>query len=201
MIRWSLKVTIRWHFCVTPGVFRELALTGCLYECSVDAVNPHSPGGRRYVSVAGELRDALGEHGKAAGRPWKARVSTEVIRHGPGKSMPAVRIELDEDEARALARLISTAARCPGGDPGQVRSAAPTLLSVPEAARLTGHPEGTIRAWVCRKGPQRNPFPRPVPGNSGDRMRFDQLEVEAWMAGRTKPPAQRRPSAAEDKAT
>jgi predicted DNA-binding transcriptional regulator AlpA len=99
---------------------------------------------------------------------------------------------MDEDEARALARLISAAAGCPGGDPGQVGSAAPTLLSVPEAAGLTGHPDSTIRAWVCRKGPQRNPFPRPVPGSSGDRMRFDQLEVEAWMAEQTKLSAQRR---------
>jgi predicted DNA-binding transcriptional regulator AlpA len=174
-------------------------LTGYQFGCSVYAVNPDSPESRRRVTAAGELREALSEHGQAVKRAWAADVSTVPLgsRDRSVKSRSVIRIDLDEDEARALARLIRAAARCPGGDPGQVGSAPPALLTVKKVARLTGHPESTIRAWLCLKNrPKRNPFPRPVPRSSGEPTRFDQLEVEAWIA--REPPARQRPPIAED---
>jgi excisionase family DNA binding protein len=162
-------------------------------------VNPDSPQNHRRLTAAGELREALNEHGDAAVRPWTATVST--VPAGPrdraARAKPVIRIDMCEDEARALARLISAAARCPGGDPAQSGPASPALLTVKQAAQLTGHPESTIRAWLCLKNrPKRNPFPRPVPRASGDHIRFSQSEIDAWIA--RQPPARRRPPAPDD---
>jgi predicted DNA-binding transcriptional regulator AlpA len=144
---------------------------------------------------------ALTEHGKAAGREWAAAIDTvpDGPGTGPGKPRWVVRMDMPLEEAQALARLISAASRCPAGDPGQVKPAPPATLSVAQAARYTGYSKGTIRAWVCRGGgrPKRNPFPLPVAGSS-DPIRFDQLEVEAWL-DRQKARRQ-RPSDAQDQA-
>ena len=162
-------------------------------------MNSDSPQSHRRVTAAGELREAFREHGKAVKRAWAADVST--VPPGPRdrsvNSKPVIRIDLNENEARALAHLIRGAAACPGGDPGQAGSAPPALLSIKKAARLTGHPESTIRAWLCLKNrPKRNPFPRPVSRSSGDPIRFEQLEVEAWIA--REPPGRRRSPIAEE---
>lgn len=102
----------------------------------------------------------------------------QPARQASARFTAAVRIDLDRDDARALAGLISAAAQSAGN---RARSGASGgLLGTEAVARLIGYAPSTIRAWLARSLPRDNPFPQPERHLA--RNHWQLTQIKAWQA-------------------
>jgi predicted DNA-binding transcriptional regulator AlpA len=196
----AMESNVTISFLLASCDFAVGLLTGPAPNRSVSAVN-RGQRDRRLVrpSPATELREAFAEYARIAGRRWNARITSlpKPAAQASPQSCAAVRIDLDADDACALASLVSAAAR--EATAQTVARSSAGLLGTVAVARLTGYAPSTIRAWLARSLPRDNPFPRPEKDLSRNHWQLSAIsaweERQALLAAqqRKKAPKRRRP--------
>jgi hypothetical protein len=140
------------------------------------------------LDPAEELRAAFGQYATATGWPWK--VSIRPLSPS-GKSAaadpPVVRVDLNRDDARALADLLQDAAEPEGRGP---RGPIGSWIGTADAAKILDVAPSTIRGWVTRGVPKTNPFPPPDLVYRG-RSYWQKKTIDKWRARRRRIEKQR----------
>jgi hypothetical protein len=126
-----------------------------------------------------ELQAAFGKYATATGWLWKVRIRPPD-RSGTSAEAdpPVVRIDLNRDDARALADLLQDAAEPEGDTP---RGPIGSWIGTADAAKILDVVPSTIRGWVTRNGPKTNPFPPPDLVYRG-RSYWQKRTIDKWRA-------------------
>jgi hypothetical protein len=126
-----------------------------------------------------ELRAAFGQYATATGWPWKVSIRLlDPSAMAAPADPPVVRVDLNRDDARALADLLLEAAEPESNGP---RGPIGAWIGTADAAKIVDVVPGTIRGWVSRCGPKTHPFPQPELVYRG-RSYWQKKTIDRWRA-------------------